>query len=1079
MNTQVIINNDPTLTELPLSWDSLTDSGPKEDVKTDSISDALIISLSSLGRVDIEYMSSITGEDYRTIIEALEGSIYQNPDTWGKCYYRGWETAEEYLSGNLVRKWRSAHDANETYHGYFEKNLRAIEAVAPKSVGAKDIYVTLGSPWIPAYIIDDFITHILKLRGREFSGTAHDEVTGTWDIPNKSYYTYVSNVASLTTYGTPRLDALHILERTLNMKSVAITDEVKSKASRNGKKRVINHSETLLALEKQQLMIEEFKRWVWKDKDRKETLETIFENNFGCVKRRIFDGSFLRFPGLSPDIQLFPYQKNAVARILFSQNTLLAHDVGSGKTYVMIAAGMELKRMGLSEKNLYVVPNSIVGQWKGIFGAMYPSAKILCVEPKHFTPAKKESILKKIRDEKYDAIIMAYSCFERIPLSIEYYIRQLEEERESLKASIQKAGRKITSLDKKREAVEKELGKLAVAIDETKNLICFDDLGVTRLFVDEAHNYKNVPIDTKTDKVLGISKGGSKKCKDMMDKVHLIQRENRGGGVVMATGTPITNSVTDAYIMQKYLQSGELGLLDLSSFDAWIGMFAEKSTEFEIDVDTSSYRLATRFSKFHNLPELTALLSSIADFHQVDKTAGVPDFDDYTDALISKTDEFSDYLGEISKRAEIVRGGLIDRKEDNMLLITTDGRKAALDLRLVNPNAKFTYQSKVARCAENVYSIYKRTEDKKSVQLIFCDSSTPKAGFNIYDEIKRLLVSMGMPEEDIAYIHDAESETQRAKLFAKVRRGDVRVLIGSTFKLGLGVNVQDKLIAIHHADIPWKPSDQTQREGRILRQGNENEKVHIFRYITEGSFDAYSWQLLETKQRFIADLLSGSLTDRSGSDIENTVLNYAEIKALAVGNPLVKERVETANKLSRYLTLQRKSIEARERLEKELSELPERIAKGEEHIKSCLADLHHYKESVREYDKEERREIRCRIAEALENHVLIPEEKTVVTYQGFRIVLPSNMIKEKPYVWLQATGKYYVEMGDTDVGILIRIDNFLEKFSDYLRRMQDALTVLTTRREEIVKELAKTEDFASKIESTKAHLAKLDKKLGV
>ena len=1062
---------------LPLSWDELTElSTEGTEANVSSISDALIMSLSNYGKVDIEYIATITGENYRTVIDSLKGSIYRNPETWNECFYLGWETAEEYLSGNLMRKWKQAKEANERYHGYFAENLKAIEKVLPKTVATKDIYITLGSPWVPADVIDDFISHILKLK-RRYSGTVHDEVTGTWDIASKNIYR--RNVASTSTYGTPRLEALYILERTLNMKSVAVTDEVVCHTNKSGKKRVVNQSETVLALEKQQKMIAEFQKWVWRDPERKERLEIIFENNFSCVRRRIFDGSFLTLPNLSAGVQLYPYQKNAVARILFSENTLLAHDVGSGKTYIMIAAGMELRRMNLSKKNLYVVPNNIVGQWRNIFKFMYPSAKILCVEPKNFTPAKKELTLSRIRDDDFDAIIMAYSCFERIPISQNHYIEELKEEIVKIQSSLVKAGRSITSLERKKKSIEEALGKLAVSDDNTADVICFDELGITRLFVDEAHNYKNVPIDTKTDKVLGISASGSKKCRDMMDKVHLVQKNNNGGGVIMATGTPITNSITDAFVMQKYLQSGELALLDLQSFDAWVGMFAEKSTEFEIDVDTSGYRLATRFSKFHNLPELTSLLSSIADFHQVDKAAGIPDLDGYNDALVAKTDEFAEYLEEISARAERVRQGVIDRKDDNMLLITTDGRKAALDIRLVNPASSFTYQSKVARCAENVLDIYEETAENNSVQLIFCDSSTPKISFNIYDEMKRLLVAMGIPSEKIAYIHDADTEMQRTRLFAKVKRGDVRVLIGSTFKLGLGVNVQDKLIALHHLDIPWRPSDQTQREGRILRQGNENEKIRIYRYITEGSFDAYSWQLLETKQRFIVGLLSGSLTERSGADVENTVLNYAEIKALAVGNPLIKQRVETANLLSRYLTLQKKAIETHIRLEKELSEIPDSISRTKAFIDKCKTDILYYRESSREYDKIERKEIRKNISNALSEHVLMPHEKTVVNYQGFDVILPKNMIAEKPYLWLQKNGRYYVEMGDAEKGVLVRIDNVLEGLEDHLSKLWESLTELYSKQESIKKELSKKEDYATKIEETKAKLARIDKQLGV
>lgn len=1086
-----------TCMDLPLDWENVFNRDVRtQGVHADSISDGLVYSLSNLGRVDIEYISSITGEDYKTVIGALKGSIYQNPETWDECFYKGWETSEEYLSGNMMRKWKAAKDANKEYNGYFADNIRAIEKVLPPTVATKDIYVTLGSPWVPADVIDDFIEYLLgdwrrywySINDEEDFHTKHDELTGTWEIPFKSRYNH--DVKVTRTYGTDRINALHILERTLNMKSVAVTDEVVCNTNSSGKKRVINQSETILAIEKQNKMIKAFQKWVWEDERRKERLEVIFENNFSCVRRRIFDGSFLRFPDMSPAINLYPYQKDAVARILFTPNTLLAHDVGAGKTYVMIAAAMEMRRMGLSEKNMFVVPNNIVGQWKNIFYAMYPSANILCVEPKSFAPSKRESVLERIRDEDFDGIIIAYSCFEQIPLSKEYYQNQLIDEQELIAEIAGKKNKATSRLKKKQEAVSKALSELAVAMDDLYNSVYFDDLGITRLFVDEAHNFKNVPIETKADKVLGISASGSKKCQDMMDKVRMVQKKNDGAGVVFATGTPITNSITDAFIMQMYLQSGELAMLDLQSFDSWIGMFAERSTEFEIDVDTSSYRLATRFSKFHNLPELTSLLSSIADFHQVDTSVGIPQIDGYADALVSKTNEFADYLKDISQRAEDVRKGYVSRKDDNMLKITTDGRKAALDLRLVDPNAMFTYQSKVARCVENVADIYFRTTAQKSVQIIFCDTSTPKTGFNIYDEVKTMLQSKGIPADKIAFIHDAETEAQRNAMFAEVRNGDIRVLLGSTFKLGLGVNIQDKLIALHHIDVPWRPADMTQREGRILRQGNTNSKVQLFRYITEGSFDAYSWQLLETKQRFITGLLSGSLTERSGTDIEDTVLDYAEVKALAVGNPLVKERVETANELSRYLTLQRKLVESRIRMEKELLEMPGKKSNQENNILGCEADIAYYTgwkqanpapsdNKVKKDVAEERKQLRDYIHSSLMGYVLEPKEKILMTYRGFEIILPVNMTREKPYVWLKRNGRYYVELGDTNTGNLIRIDNFLDDLQTHLDKLNKGLAKLWERERQLKEELRKEESFSDEIENCRQKLEKLDKKLGV
>ena len=817
-----------TSMDLPMDWDNVFNHDSRtEGVFAESISDGLIKSLCNLGKVDIEYISAITGEDYKTVICALKGSIYQNPETWNECFYKGWETAEEYLSGNMMRKWQTAYDANMKYNGYFADNLKAIKAVLPPTVAVKDIYITLGSPWVPTDIIDDFIEYIYKNKHKYWTNgidpytVKHDEITGTWEIPFKTRYYH--SITDTKTYGTPRLETLYILERTLNMKSVAVTDEVSCPTNASGVRRVINKEETVLALEKQQKLVKAFQDWVWTDAKRKERLETIYENNFSCVRRRNFDGSFLEFPGMSQNIKLYPYQKNAVARILFTPNTLLAHDVGAGKTYIMIAAGMEKKRIKPETQNLYVVPNNIVGQWEKIFKSMYPEANILCVTPKMFTPQKREEVLEDIRDMDYDGIIMAYSCFEQIPISKDYYITELEESKKELEKVAKDYSKATSRLEKKREAVGKALSELAVAMDDLYDRVYFDELGITNLFIDEAHNFKNVKIETKINNVLGISTTGSKKCRDMMDKVHLIQKQNNGGGVVMATGTPITNSITDAFVMQKYLQEGELALLDLQNFDSWVGMFAEKVSEFEIDVDTSSYRLTSRFAKFHNLPELTSLLASIADFHQIDDVFGIPDFDGYMDAVVDKTSELDRYLKDISSRADLVRSRVVDKKEDNLLKITTDGRKAALDIRLVEPNAGFTYQSKVARCAENVFNIYIKTFLDKSTQLIFCDTSTPKNTFNVYDEMKRLLLLMGVKENEIAFVHDATTENERNKLFNKMRTGEIRVLIGSTFKLGLGVNVQNKLIAVHHLDVPWRPADV----GRILRTFKIKKNVEV------------------------------------------------------------------------------------------------------------------------------------------------------------------------------------------------------------------------------------------------------------
>lgn len=1086
-------------------------AGSARTRRAGSISDALIFSLADLGRVDIEYMADISGETPDSVISALRGSIFQDPLKWDGDPYEGWETAEEYLSGNLMRKLKEAREAGRQHGDRFAGNIRAIEKVLTPAASADDIYITLGSPWVPADVIDDFMLHlfgdplrhwhsIYKERIMESWRTRHDELTGTWEIPEKSRYDH--SVAVRRTYGTEKMEALHILEKTLNMKTVKVTTEIKAEGNSSGKKRVVDKEETAAALEKQRRLIGEFRRWVWADPARKERLEKIFEDRYGCVRQRHFDGSFLEFPGLSPEVDLYPYQKDAVARIIFSPNTLLAHDVGAGKTYVMIAAGQELRRMGLSKKNMYVVPNNIVQQWRSIFLRMYPEARLLCVEPGSFVPKKRQEILRQIRDRKFDGIIIAYSCFEQIPLSKKYRIKELRREKKEITALVRQKSKATARLKKKKEAIEKELAELLAAGDPAADeAIYFEQLGITRLFVDEAHNFKNIPIDTKIDSVLGISTRGSKKCREMMDKVHMIQQKNGGKGVVLATGTPITNSVTDAFVMQQYLQSGELRLLDLGNFDSWIGMFAEKVTEFEVDVDTNGYRLATRFARFHNLPELTALLSSVADFHRVDDRAGLPAFSGYDDVLLPKTPEFSEYLNKISVRADDVRKGRVSRRDDNMLKITTDGRKAALDLRLVEAKARFVFESKVARCAENIAKIYYKTAPYRSTQIVFCDISTPKAGFNLYDELKTLLVGCGLKPGEIAFVHDAATASARSALFARVREGEIRVLIGSTFKLGLGVNIQDRLIALHHLDVPWRPADMTQREGRILRQGNTSERAYIFRYITEGSFDAYSWQLLETKQKFISALLSGSLTERSGSDIDDTVLDYAEVKALAIGNPLVKKRVEAANELSRLMTLQRKAIDSKIGLEKELLSVSGRIEDIADRIEKCKKDRAACEErntgmpplrgSRAQYgesregalsdglsdDGHERRAIREQISRAVRENILEREEKKLMTYRGFDLILPAHMMGDNPYIIIAGEGRYRVEMGDTEVGNLRRVDNFISNLGGHLEKLEISLEKLKERKKDIEAELEKKESYSEQISSCKETIEKMDKKL--
>ncbi len=1080
MDQKLAYVEEVTSMDLPLDWNNLfANSEETKGVFAENSSDGLVLSLNNLGRVDIEYIAEITGLECKQVINDLKGSIYQNPSTWGECFYKGWETKDEYLSGRIMDKLRIAIDANEKYLGYFAENVEALKKIKLPNVSESDIHITLGSPWVPTDIIDDFIVYLFGDWTKNYShnidkskfSVKYEETSGTWEIPHLNRY--YRNIANDTVYGTNRIKGMRILENTLNMRNLAITDGIEVNGKRVQK---LNKTETLMAKEKQQKMIKTFQSWVWKNEERKKRLVEIYENRFCSNIIRHYDGSFLKFPKMNQEVSLFDYQKNAVARIMFSPNTLLAHDVGAGKTYVMIASGMEMKRMGMSNKNLYVVPNNLVGQWRNIFNKIYPSSNILCIEPKSFTPAKRLEVLKNIRDNEYDAIIMAYSSFSLIPVSKRFYCDKLEEKIAILNKRIKKLSNKdnLKKLDK----LTEELVDLKRELDEQDNLVYFDELGINTMFVDEAHNFKNLPIESKIERVLGVSLTGSKKCEDMLDKVHIVQKQNGGRGVVLATGTPITNSLSDMFVMQKYLQNGELSLLNIQSFDSWVGMFAEKDTNFEIDVDTNNYRMATRFTKYHNMPELSVILANITDFYQVDFT-GIPELDGYTDVVVKKSKEFQDYLSEISKRADIIREGHISRKEDNMLKITTDGRKAALDIRLVNDKCGFSFDSKVAKCAENICNIYRQTTKDLSTQLVFCDTSTPKKEFNMYDELRKILVTMGIPSNEIAYIHDAVTDSEKDELFRKVNKGIIRVLIGSTMKLGLGVNVQDKLVALHHLDVPWRPADMIQREGRILRRGNENEKVHIFRYITEGSFDAYSWQILESKQRMIKSLLSGSMPKRKCDEVDETVLNYAEVKAIAVGNPLLKERVETANELSKHQTLQRKLIETRQFLEVELLELPNKIKDVETKINLCQQDIVFYNENKVKHKIEERNELRKLISLEIDSSSGNINPKKVCEYQGFDIIIPNNMLKDKPYLFIQRYGKYYVELGSSEVGSIIRIDNFLDDLENYLTKLQKSLDTMNKRIIDINNELERNESYVDKIKELEDKLAKIDKKLGV
>ncbi len=1068
-------NNFEAYTEmdLPIDWENAFENDEDaSQIQCETASDGLIYSLKNLGRVDIEYIAKIANLGFSEVIERLKGAIYQDPNKWNGCFYKGFVTADEYLSGNLFYKLREANAASKKYNGYFDDNIDALKNVLPKSISYNEIYYTLSSPWIPKDMIKDFIINTLNVK-HYVENIIYDEMTACWDLKNV-YYQYSFNYL----YGTSRITAAKLLEKILNLKSLAIYDSLTS----NGKKKhVINKPETLLIEEKAKKLQELFKDFINSDENRKNRLIDVYNEKYAYNAVRLYNGSFLEFKDMNPDYKLFDHQKNAVARIIFNSNTLLAHNVGAGKTYVMISAGMELVRLGYSKKNLYVVPNNIVTQWKNLFLDMYPNAKLLALDTKDFTPDKKRNTLLKIRDGEYDNIIIPYSSFDRIELANSVMINKLQSKLAEIEEYIRNNDNLSSGVYSLWSSVEKQLTKLLAEPLNPNDDVSFDKLGITRLFLDEAHNYKNVPLVSNLGNIKGINTAGSAKCLHMQNIVEFINSDENNG-IIMATGTPITNSITDCYVFQSYLQSGELKLLDINSFDNWVAMFAEGNEELEIDLDTNGYRTTTRFSRFHNLPELTSILASIADFNFSNGIINndLPEFNGYTDVVLPKSYELAGYLNEISRRVEFIRAGVGSRKDDNLLKVTTDGRKAALDLRLIDYH-KYCAASnlKVYKCAEIVSSIYLQTKENKSTQLIFCDSSTPKDSFNLYDELKRILVNIGINPNEIAFVHDASTENQRERLFSKVRRGEIRILIGSTFKLGMGVNVQDKLIAIHHLDVPWRPADMIQREGRIIRLGNTNDEVFIYRYISEGSFDAYSWQLLEIKQNFINELLSNSVTQRAKEDISDIMLSYGEVKALAIGNPELKEHVDLKNQLNKLKMLSKKSKDRYTHLKLEQQQLPNKIAEMDERNANIELDLAHYLANKKEYDKEYKQELRRNIYFSLMDYLYKDNERVLLNYQGFDLILPKNLVENKLYIILTANNRYVVEIGNSEIGTLIRIDNFLEGLSEYLDKNIIKADELRAQLDGIALELDNMPDYSEAIERIAKKIENIERKLDI
>ena len=861
---------------------------------------------------------------------------------------------------------------------------------------------------------------------------------------------------------------MHILESTLNLRQIMIYDGTK-----------YDEVETIAALEKQKLLQESFKDWVWKDENRRFEIEEAYNALFGEYEIAEYDGSGIEFAGMNPNISLFDYQKNAVQKIISTPNTLLSFDVGAGKTYIMIASAMEMRRSGLSRKNMFVVPNNIVGQWEKMFTDLYPSAKVLTIEPKSFTPEKRKKVLLQIKTGDYDGIIIAYSCFEMIPLSSKYLIDEMNAALQGLNEKIIELRRHHfpnaeKTLNNEIGYIKKTIGELLSCTDTIENGIPFNDLEIGTLFVDEAHNFKNIPLRTTMRNVRGINTTGSKKCFEMLKKVHCIQAANGGRGVVFATGTPLCNSISDTYAMQSYLQYDELQKKGLERFDNWVKTFAKPEAVCEIDVDTSGFRIVTRFARFFNLPELSRMFGQISIFHNVGRD-GLPKLLDYSDVVVKKSAALDVYMKDLYERTEKIRANEVDRKKDNMLKVSTDGRKAALSLALVDKEQEYDEQSKIWNCVQNVMKVYR--DHKNCSQLIFCDYSTPNnSKYSVYKELKSRFEECGVPSKEIAFIHSCKNEEQKVKLYDAVNTGKVRILIGSTFKLGIGANVQSKLKAIHHLDVPWRPADMVQREGRILRRGNENDEVNIFRYIVEGSFDSYSWQILQTKQHFISQFLSGNNKMRCIEDFDNDELNYAQVKALALSEPLMKEYAEKENELRNARIILRQELAQKKTATAE-------IAKIVEDIKELQAELERTKENsvyVSSFINTFTGQFES-IAENITNRLPHAASYESLGKMGeFSILAPHSQPEKKLLAIFQRLGvSYYVEFGNSVTGNKTRISNFFTKFVAQIESRKKRLNSMNEKKQAINEQVNHSSEIGERIKALECEIKALFEKISI
>ena len=1071
---------------------------PERNVTSvDTPSEALAVSIGERGKVDLPYMAELLGTpgDYGRITTELSGVIFKDPAADPTDPEAGWQMADEYLSGDVRAKLRMAQFAAET-NPEFAVNVEALTKAQPRELEASEIDVRLGATWLDPSIIQKFMTETFQIPYylRRAVNVRYSPYTAEWRVEGKTA-TGRSDIISSETYGTSRANAYKILEETLNLKDVRIYDTIEDA---DGKpKRVLNKRETMLAQQKQQVIKDAFANWVWQDPQRRIALVKQYNELFNSTRPREYDGSHIKFVGMNPEITLREHQRNAIAHVLYGGNTLLAHEVGAGKTYEMAASAMEAKRLGLCQKSLFVVPNHLTEQWASEFLNLYPNAKLLVARRKDFETANRKKFCARIATGDYDAVIIGHSQFERIPLSFERQERIIQEQIYETLAAINElkvhAGENfsIKQMEKTRKTLETKLEKLR-SDSRKDDVITFEQLGVDRLFVDESHFYKNLFLTTKMRNVAGLSTSEAQKSSDMFGKCRYLDEITGGRGVVFATGTPVSNSMTELYTVMRYLQYSTLQQKKLTHFDCWASTFGETTTAIELAPEGTGYRARTRFAKFFNLPELMSMFKEVADIKTSDQLhLPVPEAK-FETVVAKPSDLQKEMVQELSKRAARIHSGTVDASEDNMLCVTNDGRKIGLDVRLMNPMLPDDPNSKLNVCVQNVLKIWEEGKDQKLTQLLFCDLSTPKndGNFNVYDDIRKKLVAAGVPENEIEFIHNADTEAKKAALFSKVRSGDVRVLLGSTAKMGAGTNVQSRLVAVHHLDVGWKPSDMTQRNGRIIRQGNMNKEVKVFNYVMEGTFDSYLYQTLENKQRFISQIMTSKSPVRSCEDVDEQALSYAEIKALCAGNPLIKEKMDLDVQVAKLKVLKADHQSQKFRLQdKLLTKFPADIQEANAHIAGLKADAQlaaahpQGKEEfcgmvIKGVAYDEKKTAGERLVLAC-SELPNAEEKVIGSYRGFELSLRFDTYRSEYQALLKGQRKYTVPLGTDPLGNITRLDNSLNNFPERITAAENELTTLHQQQAaaqiEVEKPFPQEEELAEK----SARLAELNAQLDV